>query len=382
MKNLIKRGNVYYLSARVNRERISKSLETGDEREAASRARVLLAAARQEKWDVIRDARLRKPEVGTIPTVKEFCDLFLEVAKDRALRFGKPKESTARYYVGTFRGVLARVYPDADVDALKMSVVDAELATKYAAATLATVDASDEMLMDRARGSVASALRQVKALFSVWALEACRRIKLPDVKSFMNARPCKVQRTHKYRLPPQDLRDKTMAAGRALRKSNVDLSAVFLLCYDLGLRANEAASCKWEWFREVTNGRKHLYVDIIKRPDWRPKGNERSVPVAGSVWEQLIEARRPGDDYVLAGGSPSAREDLIKRVFAKWMRDLGWHKREYPKAAHELRKLIGSEWYTRFGAEVACSWLGHADITTTFKYYADLKRHPDPIEIE
>jgi len=62
------------------------------------------------------------------------------------------------------------------------------------------------------------------------------------------------------------------------------------------------------------------------------------------------------------------------------MRSVGWTPPDWIKRAHELRKLIGSEWYTRYGVEVAAEWLGHADLKTTRDYYAALMRHPDPIE--
>ena len=91
---------------------------------------------------------------------------------------------------------------------------------------------------------------------------------------------------------------------------------------------------------------------------------------------------RRDDPYVLAGGNPSAREDLVKRRFAKWMRDLGWDVEMFPKAAHELRKLIGSRWYTELGAEVAQSWLGHKDISTTCRFYTALDRQPDALPME
>jgi len=123
-------------------------------------------------------------------------------------------------------------------------------------------------------------------------------------------------------------------------------------------------------------------MDVIKRPDFQPKGKDRIVPVSAAVYEHLAALHRPGDDYIVSGGSPRARENLIKRDFAGWMRELGWDAEQYPKAAHELRKLIGSRWYTERGAEVAQNWLGHADITTTCRFYATLSRQPDPLEMD
>jgi hypothetical protein len=53
------------------------------------------------------------------------------------------------------------------------------------------------------------------------------------------------------------------------------------------------------------------------------------------------------------------------------MREIGWDKYTYPKAAHELRKLAGSMWYTKAGLEWAARWLGDTAATVDH-YYADL----------
>jgi integrase len=55
---------------------------------------------------------------------------------------------------------------------------------------------------------------------------------------------------------------------------------------------------------------------------------------------------------------------------------MGWDRNEYPKAAHELRKLMGSRWYTELGAEVAQEWLGHESVATTCSFYTALRRQP------
>jgi hypothetical protein len=52
------------------------------------------------------------------------------------------------------------------------------------------------------------------------------------------------------------------------------------------------------------------------------------------------------------------------------MRGIGWSRLKYPKAAHELRKLAGSMWYTKAGLQWAASWLGDTP-ETVYHYYAD-----------
>jgi hypothetical protein len=53
------------------------------------------------------------------------------------------------------------------------------------------------------------------------------------------------------------------------------------------------------------------------------------------------------------------------------MRKLGWDSKTYVKAAHELRKLAGSRWYTVASLEWAAKWLGDTPAVVAH-YYADI----------
>ena len=165
-----------------------------------------------------------------------------------------------------------------------------------------------------------------------------------------------------------------LAAAEALWKYDPELYIAFGLCFHLGLRAGEAAAAQWAWIR--TDGTR-IDMEVICRSDWRPKGGERTIPIHPELYSQLTKLRTP-DLYILAGGTPTARSRLIKRDLAKWMRGLGWSTQ---KAAHELRKWQGSRWYTERNAETAQYLLGHKDISTTCKWYADLARRPEPLSL-
>jgi len=96
------------------------------------------------------------------------------------------------------------------------------------------------------------------------------------------------------------------------------------------------------------------------------------VPVDAGLLDELRELSASCDGFVLPGESAHARQALVQRQFAGWMRRIGWDRREYPKAAHELRKLCGSRWFTELGPAVAQEWLGHKSVATTCAHYARL----------
>lgn len=223
---------------------------------------------------------------------------------------------------------------------------------------------------DSARRSVRSTLTQARAVFSKWALEMYgKRFTIPNLEGFRGAgnvkAPGKV-----YELPADALLNATRTAAQGLKG---ELRKAWLLCYGLGLRAKEAASVEWSWFRAGPAG---TVLAIVRRDGWAPKASERVLPVPANVWAELSALKVDGVDTVLVG-SPTGRIDTVERDLAAWMRGLGWDREH---CAHELRAWKGSVWFTELGAEVAREWLGHRDIATTCRFYARLVRQPKPIE--
>lgn len=367
--NLTKRNGTYYLRAMVQGKRYLRSLDTADKTMAQSRARQMLGLLRAKRFDILDQTRART----AYATIGDVFEAFGQAALLRDLR---PR--TIGDYKQSLRTILQEVTGRGDVDGMPASVLTDELVRNYAAKRLAKVT-GDPLLEDRAKTSARSTLRQARSVFSKWAQENYRALKLPDLTPFLQASAGRAP-TKYYAMPPTELRERTIAAGRELRKSDPELYTAFLLCYDLALRAGEAQAAQWDWIRTDTDGRR--YLDVITRADFRPKGRERSVPIGVETWTELQASRRPGDPCILPGGNKTARRQLVTGKLAAWMRAQGWDARTYPKAAHELRKLMGSRWYTDRGAEVAQTWLGHKDIATTCRYYATLDRSPAPLERE
>lgn len=84
------------------------------------------------------------------------------------------------------------------------------------------------------------------------------------------------------------------------------------------------------------------------------------------------------DGHIIDAPHATGRYDAVNRDFSGWMRMNGWG--EYQKAAHELRKLAGSRWYTGLGAEYAAKYLGDT-IATVFAFYADIDRDRTPLDM-
>jgi integrase len=111
---------------------------------------------------------------------------------------------------------------------------------------------------------------------------------------------------------------------------------------------------------------------ICRRPYWKGPKNlvNHSVPLSDHVWDGLQAVRAQDNDYILPGAHATARKKLINTDFAAWMRSVGWGRETYPKAAHELRKLAGSMWYTKAGLQWAAAWLGDTAATVDH-FYSD-----------
>jgi integrase len=173
-----------------------------------------------------------------------------------------------------------------------------------------------------------------------------------------------------YEVPPQELLEKTRAAAKELKGEK---RKAWLLTYGLALRAREAASVEWSWFRTTDTG---VVLEIVARGKWKPKASERVLPVPANVWTELQALKVEGSTTVLAG-APTRRQDIVGRDLAEWMRELGWTTEH---CAHELRAWKGSVWFTDLGPGVAREWLGHRDVATTCRYYCRLIKQPKPIE--
>ncbi|CAK0773313.1 hypothetical protein CCP3SC15_4780002 [Gammaproteobacteria bacterium] len=367
MKNLHKRGSVWYLVAQVNGERLSQSLDTGDQEEAAKIARGILKEARAGRWAELKDkVALRRTKA--LATIGEVVKAYRTEAAIQELREGSPRPATVDANVRMLHLVVG-----SDREDVCTSVLTRQRAEDFCDKMLADGD-GDAIDRKRARESAYSSLNQAKSVFARWARDAYAKagLVLPDLHEFLEAIPVKRPKRN-YKWPGDEFVNGT--EQKALDLKGKPLRAAWLLCHDLGMRAGEAEMACWDWI-VVENGA--AYMVICERPGFRPKSRDHKVRIPAATLQELMALKRKNDPYILEGGRPTYRRDLVQRDLAAWMRDNGWDAHRFPKGAHELRKLAGSRWYTRHGLEVAAEWLGD-NPSTVFKFYADLERHPDPV---
>jgi integrase len=369
----LKGDKVLYVFGRVNGIRISKSLGTTVMSEARARAKLIVEAARDGKWAQVKDdLAMRKDRLPA--TFHELFAAYREAAKIREAATGKPRPRTVQNYILAMQGIVKAANGDAFEGSWPITRFNRETMQAYLDMLLARSTTPDETLRARARETAYSAARNAKSLASTWAMEYYRgkKIHVPPewVQDVIGYTPVtKPRRKYRY---PADLAEKTIAAGSELRTQRADLWPAWVLCYHLGMRAGEAAAARWDWIEEH-NGRQYMVIRV--REDWRPKSRDHQVPIGAGLWENMQAFRRADDPWILPGGNPTARRNLIERDLAAWIRGLGWDRPRFPKAAHELRKLAGARWYTDYGLQWAAEWLGdNPDVV--FKYYADVARHP------
>lgn len=373
---------VLYVRATVKGKRIYQSTGLAADpgnMEAAKRIRdAILREAHENRFAELHMTKMR--ESDPCATIGEIIDRYEDLCAVR--RDVVP--ATRRENVAALVRVVSRgcgVSRDA-VRALRASVLTDELVEKFAAVG---VEAAGEVTVDleSAQRTVNATLRHARALFKKDIVRQYRGMKLPDLRPFAEAFGTECPRV-RYELPDAEEYTKIIEAARTkLRVDRPDLYAAFLLCFDLALRADEAANARWSWIEhEDVAGRRRLRMAIVNRPgeEWKPKGRGGAVPVADGVMAALEAAapRGPGP-YILPGETRQARYELAMQGLADWMRGLGWQRR---KCAHELRKLKGSFWRARSGLDRAFEWLRHATYQTTVDYYARIPLRDEPHRID
>jgi integrase len=364
---LEKRGNVYHAVVRMQGRRVSRSTRTGDEREAR-RFEVALKRSLREASET--DRRRVLDAVSLRRSASKIEEILSEYARAAALR--GLVESTIQANTAALLRVLdaSGLGPESSAAELRGAVL-----TRYAERALAGVGPSDDASRRR---SVQSAATKARSIFSRWAIDAYKEagLELPDLSEFLRRTPCTAPRK-RWVYPDAGLVARTVEAGRALADTCPDMYCIFSLAFDVGLRAGEIAGCRRGWIEPVGD---RYALRVCTRPEegFRPKkDSEGTIPVSRTVGAALVRAL--GDRvFFVVGASKTARYDRVTRDFSAWMRGLGWSG---PSTVHELRKLAGAAWFTKYGVAVAQRWLRHRSAAVTCQYYADLAEAPEPLDI-
>lgn len=379
MKGIRKRGTVYYLCRTVNRKRISQSLQTENRIEAEARARAILRAIDEDRWGELKGGvRARRDESEIPATIGEILRAYELAGRARRLAHGSPVSKTISANSAQLLNLVCKAL-SCDRERARqhtLSALTKDLSLEFAGAMMAAAGPG-EVGRVRARETVYSTLTQARSVFASWALAdyAARGLVVPDsVIEWTKYKPV-ARPGRRYRTPPLDLLERTEGAGAELMQKGGALGLVWVLCYECGLRAGEAAAARVEWLAD--EGEAGFYLNVDHHGVDNPTKRDRRLRLKREVFLMLAAAAQLSETGFILPGPETRRLNLIKREFAAWMSGQGWG--EYPKKAHELRKLAACRWLTKFGLEVACEWTGDAP-ATLMKWYAayDPRRHPDP----
>lgn len=365
-KNIWKRGEYFYFRAKVNGKIYSQSLGKISRDAAIGEAKDLLMAIYENRLESVRKRMIRPGWAKMEEIYSAYMDAMASV--------GKVGERTGRNYCGSM-GVLIRAGLGVDDDGAQSSgVLTGDLVDRYERTVL---QGCPPAARDSAQRSIASTVRQAKALFSRRAIRlAYKDLALPDLASFLGAHVDTVRSAPV--LPDADLWRRTMAAAEEWFKMRSPLYQVFLLSYYFGLRLGESVAARWDWIHEVATDAGTIRV--LDVPAMKTDQGRR-LQVAADVWARMQTFETAGGEWILSGGTGWARRNLAGRDFAAAMRALGYDRERFKKCAHTLRKMIGSVIFTEAGPAQAQAYLGHAELRTTTDYYAKLLRLPPAMGI-
>lgn len=395
LKNLKKRGGIWYFKKIVGGRVESVSLQTGDLEVAKARRDKLALKMVQEKWEEIDQVRTKR----NLATIGEVCARF-ESATDLQLN---PK--TTADYVWALKHLIKRARPGTvNVENLPCTILDAGLVREFQKQCLAAVPAGERLMADTAAVSANSILRQARSVFSRRALKrnVYEGLVLPKLDGFLTAPMLNTLKRDTYVKPDEELLKRVWKGAYMLRdgvalvgktdppsreryggQGGTELHGppwkrpvlwvIFWLASQTGLRKNELMCMRARWFQGQAGPAPTIRT--MFEADFVPKGKrERLVPIAPGVAEEWLRVAKENgwstdpEAHVLPGGR--WQKDEMFKEFGAWMKEQGWTRRQ---KAHELRKIFASDLTEAGDPYDTQQALGHQDIKTTMRYAARRK---------
>lgn len=233
----------------------------------------------------------------------------------------------------------------------------------------------------RSAGGINKLMRSARSMFSRRALEYYDGLKLPDVSKWMAVSPLPETKNKRFRrIPDSTLAAMDGSAGiilRLARRHGKDTHrgqrwrnawACYWLTRRCGLRNSEVEELRWEWIVTDSDGR--MWIELITRPYWEPKGTSGKVPLAPDLHAAIMAEFGPAGEptaHVLKG-TRSARWDGCHREVNLFVRR---HLPDRDKGLYELRKQYGSEIAREYGLETCATILRHSGTQTAWAHYFD-----------
>ena len=356
-----KRGKIWYF--RVQRDGVIRKLSLGnvDRRAAEVAARRIAQAADMRRFDLL-DTLLRRPAAdrrttpANVPTIGQLLAKFATLSH--------VGERTSQFYANCLLRLLRTTHPDATPEALPVTVLNRETATKWFALNEAKAAAAgDQQAANSIKRTANSTYHQAYAMICPAAVERLvdAGLMLPPLD--FKRRPLRVNATD-YRPPTPALIRRTLREWLRLPRNEFLAVGLELAA---GLRCGEMAQARWSWLQPArVHGKAYV----------KNGTGEVDVTPIDPFWTVLHRRiRREGwrtapDDYVLEGGHTERHARVFGRV-GDWLRALGWQTQ---KTNHALRAYAGGMVALRYDIFRAQLFLRHAQVGVTERNYGHFLR--------
>jgi len=277
------------------------------------------------------------------------------------------RPGTIRSNVRSLRMIVKTVHTG-DPDIKPTSILTANLIREFEKRQLQRVEkgtagVSRVAALQRVRTSIASYVRQARAIVALRKMKFYEGLKLPDLVGFRGESVEPPKRSLPRPLDMQALAAMEIAAS-SLAKDDPGLYVAHLLFSRLGLRNIEIVNARTHWINDGSIG-------IINRPeeDFFSKGCEGWVPIAPDVLKEVLRFQPLcADGYLVPGANRTERHEVVYRRHSKWVSK--WIK-DRTKTSYELRRYAGSR-LLDMGATIfeVRDFLRHRDVQTTQQWYA------------
>ena len=251
-----------------------------------------------------------------------------------------------------------------EIIALPLTILDDALIADYKSSRLADIARKSPEELSKKR-STNTEIRQARAVFAEEARLAYKNagIHLPNLSDFLGAPPFR-RVPNRPQLPCDSAVEGLFAGLRTLAAgSEADVFTVISLAIYAGLRRGEILHARRSWL-QTTAG-----FSLVVRFDggFRAKNySERTIPIPAWLFEKL--AKRPSDSWLVSGDETSRRKAIDQAV--RWLRQHGFADARKP--LHLLRGIFAAYLLATEHSPIRIkSRLGHADLSTTFRFYAD-----------
>lgn len=291
-------------------------------------------------------------------------------------------QSTAREYMRSLitivrnvlrmRGNHPRKPRMAEVLAQPMAMLNANLLFDFKALRLPPQLQENTSKARSAKLTANRHMRNAHALFTADRVAFLRNkdLHIPDMESFRSVTMFQ-HATQRYNLPPAAFMFTLVKAIITdLKDEDAEMYCAALLALHAGLRRDEIAHAKWDWFSDDPTG---LVIHVRPEAEFAPKfGLERKVKVSRWLHAELLRFKAKKGAYILPDYANDQNDAILVRLVA-WLKANGITA---IKPIHELRKWFGSFFATEYSITTAQRQLGHSTPMVTNSHYAGINFHP------